>query len=97
MSGSEIAVIQQSTNQPSELTVLCGRQDQIEIAFDDQGNAEIIQTNWPDENQVIRISRENITGFLDRLCDAFGVLSLWGRSNAYQYRSPSRTSNRSHR
>lgn len=78
MSGSEIAVIQPTTNQPSEPTVLCGRQDQIEIAFDGHGNAEIIQTVWPDENQVIRISRENISNFLDRLCDALGILSIGG-------------------
>jgi hypothetical protein len=71
MSGTELALVPSTAD-----TVLCGRQDQIEIAFDDRGNAEIIQTNWPDENQVIRISRENIGNFLDRLCDAFGVLSV---------------------
>jgi hypothetical protein len=73
MSGTELALIPSTEN-----TVLCGRQDQIEIAFDGQGNAEIIQTNWPDENQVIRISRENIGNFLDRLCDAFGVPTFGG-------------------
>jgi hypothetical protein len=78
MSGSEIAVIQPTTNQPSESTVLCGQQNQIEIVFDAQGNAELIQSAWPDENQVIRISRENIANFLDRLCDAFGILSVGG-------------------
>jgi hypothetical protein len=76
MSGNEIVVIQ--PNEPSAPTVLCARQDQIEITIDDLGHAEIIQTNWPDENQVIRISRENISNFLDRLCDVFGVLSIGG-------------------
>ena len=78
MSGSELTLIQPSAIPPSAKTVLCGQQDQIEIAFDDQGNAEITQTAWPDENQVIRISRENISGFLDRLCDAFGIPSIGG-------------------
>jgi hypothetical protein len=78
MSGRDIAVIQPSTNPGSKSTVLCGRQDQIEFVIDDQGNAEIIQTAWPDENQVIRISHDNIGNFLDRLTDALGIPSVGG-------------------
>lgn len=63
---------------PATPTVLCARQDQIEITFDDDGNASITQANWPEEDQVIRISRNNVDSFLDRLCDAFGVPTFGG-------------------
>jgi hypothetical protein len=78
MSGRDIAVIQPTTNQPSAPTLLCAPQDKIEIVFDAEGNAELIQSAWPDENQVIRISRDNICDFLDRLTDALGIPSIGG-------------------
>jgi hypothetical protein len=55
---------------------LCASQAKIEITFDDEGNAAITQSSWPDEDQTILISRDNISSFLDRLCDALGVMSV---------------------
>jgi hypothetical protein len=77
------ALVPLPTNDASERnggsTLLCAPQGKIEITFDDEGNAELIQSAWPDENQIIRISRDNIGSFLDRLTDAFGVPSIGGR------------------
>jgi hypothetical protein len=56
--------------------VLCARQDKIEIAFDDDGDAIITQTNWPDEDQIIIVSRDNIPVFIDKLTDALGIPSF---------------------
>ena len=58
--------------------ILCAAQGEIRIEFDDDGNALIIQRNWPDEDSVIHISRDNTQTFLDGVCDAFGVLSIGG-------------------
>jgi hypothetical protein len=58
--------------------ILCAQQGEIRIEFDDGGNASIIQRNWPDEDSVIRISRDNIQTFLDGVCDVFGVPMLGG-------------------
>jgi len=58
--------------------ILCAQQGEIRIEFDDDGNASIIQRNWPDEDAVIRISRENTQTFLDGVCDAFGVPTFGG-------------------
>jgi hypothetical protein len=58
--------------------ILCAQQGEIRIEFDDDGNALIIQRNWPDEDTAIHISRDNIQTFLDGVCDAFGVLSIGG-------------------
>jgi hypothetical protein len=60
-------------------TLLCASQDKIEIVFDDEGNASITQTRWPDEDQTIVVSRDNLSDFLDRLCDALGVPSMGTR------------------
>jgi hypothetical protein len=54
-------------------TLLCASQDKIEITFDDEGNASITQSCWPDEDQTILISRDNIDDFIDRLTDALGI------------------------
>jgi hypothetical protein len=54
-------------------TLLCAPQDKIEITFDDEGNASITQSCWPDEDQTIHISRDNIDDFIDRLTDALGI------------------------
>jgi hypothetical protein len=58
--------------------ILCAEQNEIRIEFDDDGNASIIQTNWPDEESVIRVSRDNIQTFLDGVCNAFGVPTFGG-------------------
>jgi len=60
------------------VTVLCVRQDEISISFNDDGDAIIKQMHWPDEDQVIIISRGNLESFLDKLCDAFGIPSFGG-------------------
>ena len=73
MSGTELALIQ-----PSAPKILCAQQGEIRIEFDDDGNASLIQKNWPDEDSVIHISRDNLETFLDGVCDAFGVLSIGG-------------------
>jgi hypothetical protein len=54
-------------------TLLCAPQDKIEITFDDEGNAAITQSCWPEEDQTILISRDNIDDFIDRLTDALGI------------------------
>ena len=58
--------------------ILCAQQGEIRIEFDDDGNASVIQKNWPDEDAVIRISRDNIQTFLDGVCDALGVGTFGG-------------------
>jgi hypothetical protein len=58
--------------------ILCAQQGEIRIEFDGDGNASIIQKNWPDADSVIRISRYNFQIFLDGICDTFGVLSIGG-------------------
>jgi hypothetical protein len=59
-------------------TLLCAPQDKIEITFDDEGNAAITQSCWPDEDQTILISRDNIDDFIDRLTDALGIPTFGG-------------------
>ncbi|MET3839032.1 hypothetical protein [Bradyrhizobium sp. OAE829] len=59
-------------------TVLCAAQDKIEISFDDDGDAIITQARWPDEDQMIVISRDNIGTFIDNLTDALGIGSIGG-------------------
>jgi hypothetical protein len=58
--------------------ILCAEQAEIRIEFDDDGNSTIIQRNWPDEDSVIHIARDNTQTFLDGVCDAFGVLTFGG-------------------
>ena len=60
-------------------TLLCAQQDKIEIAFNDDGDAVITQTCWPDDDQIIIVSHDNIGTFIDNLTDAFGI-SSYGRS-----------------
>ena len=58
--------------------ILCAQQGEIRIEFDDDGNASLIQKNWPDADSEIHISRENLETFLDGICDAFGVSTFGG-------------------
>ena len=58
--------------------VLCAEQGEIRIEFDEDGNALIIQKNWPEEDSTIRVSRDNLQTFLNGVCDAFGVSSFGG-------------------
>jgi hypothetical protein len=60
------------------ITLLYDRQDKIEIAFNDNGDALITQSCWPDEDHTILISRDNIPQFIDRLTDALGIPSFGG-------------------
>jgi hypothetical protein len=73
MSRTELTVIPSSAPK-----ILCAQQGEISIQFDDEGNASIIQRNWPDEDSVIHISRDNTQTFLDGVCDAFGVPTFGG-------------------
>ena len=59
-----------------DVMVLCASQDKIEITFDDDGDAIITQTRWPDEDQIIIVSRDNIETFVDKLTDALGIPSF---------------------
>jgi hypothetical protein len=58
------------------VTVLCAEQSKITIEFDEHGNALLRQSEWPDDDDVILIRRENIPDFIDRLTDAFGIPSF---------------------
>jgi hypothetical protein len=64
-----------ATEAASHGMVLCTPQDKIEILFDDDGDAIITQSRWPDEDQAIVVCRDNLGTFIDRLTDAFGVAS----------------------
>jgi len=59
--------------------VLCPAQSKITIEFDEDGNAVLRQSEWPDDDDVILIRRDNIPDFIDRLTDALGIPSF-GRS-----------------
>ena|SRR6266851_7122811 len=59
---------------PSDgVTVLCAEQSKITIEFDEHGNALLRQSEWPDDDDVILIRRDNIPDFIDRLTDALGI------------------------
>lgn len=73
MSSTELTVIPAPAPK-----ILCARQGQVSIAFDDDGNAILSQVNWPDADSEIHISRDNLQTFLDALCDAFGVGTFGG-------------------
>jgi hypothetical protein len=62
------------------VTLLCDRQDKIEIGFNDDGDAIITQSSWPDEDSIIIVARDNIPHFIDRLTDALGIPSIGGPS-----------------
>jgi hypothetical protein len=59
-----------------DVMVLCASQDKIEIFFDEDGDAIITQKRWPDEDQIIIVSHDNIETFIDKLTDAFGIPSF---------------------
>ena len=59
-------------------TLLCAPQDKIEFSLNDDGDAIITQSRWPDEDHVILISRANIPEFIDRLTDAIGIPAFGG-------------------
>jgi hypothetical protein len=55
------------------MTMLCASQDQIDVTFDNDGDLILTQTRWPDEDQTIIVSRDNIDVFIDKLTDAVGI------------------------
>jgi hypothetical protein len=55
------------------VTVLCAEQSKITIEFDEEGNAILRQSEWPDDDAVILIRRDNIDTFIDKLTDALGI------------------------
>jgi hypothetical protein len=62
---------------PSDgVMVLCPAQSKITIEFDEHGNALLRQSEWPDDDDVIMIQRDNIPDFIDRLTDALGIPSF---------------------
>ncbi len=62
---------------PSDgVMVLCPAQSKITIEFDEHGNALLRQREWPDDDDVIMIQRDNIPDFIDRLTDALGIPSF---------------------
>jgi hypothetical protein len=73
MSSTDIVI-----HSPSR-TVLCAHQNLVEIAIGEFGNVELIQSNWPDDDSTIRITRDNVDAFLERLTDSLGIGSV-GRS-----------------
>jgi len=56
--------------------VLCPQQSKITIEFDEHGNAILRQSEWPDDDDVILIQRDNIPDFIDKLTDALGIPSF---------------------
>jgi hypothetical protein len=66
------------TTAESQRTLLCASQDKIEFSLNDDGDAIITQSRWPDEDQIILISRANIPEFIDRLTDALGIPAFGG-------------------
>jgi hypothetical protein len=60
----------------TDVTVLCAEQSKITIEFDEEGNAILRQMEWPDDDEVILIRRENIPDFIDKLTDALGIPSF---------------------
>ncbi len=55
------------------VTVLCPAQWEITIHFNEEGDAVLRQTNWPEDDDTIIIRRDNISEFIDRLTDALGI------------------------
>jgi hypothetical protein len=62
-----------------DATLLCAPQAQIDIGFNDRGDALITQKSWPDDDATIVVARENIGEFIDRLTDALGIPSIGRR------------------
>jgi hypothetical protein len=58
------------------VTILCAQQSEITIELDEEGNAVLCQSDWPEEDDVILIRRENIPDFVDRLTAVLGVPSF---------------------
>ncbi|MBR1246151.1 hypothetical protein JQ609_04305 [Bradyrhizobium sp. AUGA SZCCT0169] len=61
------------------VTVLCPRQLEITVHFNEDADAVLRQANWPDDDDTIIIRRDNVPDFIDRLTDALGIPSI-GRS-----------------
>ena len=61
-----------------DITLLCAPQDKIEFSLNEDGDAVITQSCWPDEDQTILISQANIPEFIDRLTDALGIPAFGG-------------------
>jgi hypothetical protein len=62
-----------------DATLLCAPQAQIDIGFNDRGDALLTQKSWPDDDRTIIIAQDNIGAFIDRLTDALGIPSIGGR------------------
>lgn len=60
--------------------VLVPEQCEIAMKINGNGSATIRQRYWPDSDPEIYIERENISEFVDRLCDVIGIPSF-GRSD----------------
>jgi hypothetical protein len=73
------APVTRNVTSAGDVMVLCDRQDKIEITFNDDGDAILTQSSWPDEDHIIIVSHDNIETFIDKLTDALGIPSF-GRS-----------------
>jgi hypothetical protein len=87
MSGPELTLNQSpavreqtpaATTQSGEKVVLCARQHEITVHFNEAGDLVLIQSAWLDDDVAIVISRANIPDFIDRLTDALGIPSIGG-------------------
>jgi hypothetical protein len=58
--------------------VLVPEQLEIAMRINENGSATIRQQMWPDNSPEIQIQRENLTQFLDGVCDVLGVPSFGG-------------------
>ena len=56
--------------------VVCPEQLKIEVAFDENGDMRLSQSNWPEEDSVILVSKGNLDQFIDAMCDALGIPSF---------------------
>jgi hypothetical protein len=70
------APVTRNVTSAGDVMVLCDRQDKIEITFNDDGDAIITQSSWPDEDHIIIVSHDNIETFIDKLTDALGIPSF---------------------
>ena len=60
--------------------VVLQEQHSTAIYFNAEGGLVIRQQNWPDDDDVVIITKPCIDGFMDKLCDALGI-GAYGRSD----------------
>jgi hypothetical protein len=58
------------------VTLLCPAQWEVTIHFNEEGDAVLRQTNWPEDDDTIIVRRDNIAVFIDKLTDALGIPSF---------------------